>query len=380
DVYKRQELPMPGRRYPPAYLRYLKARLWNITQPGFWGTAIFLSAVGLVIKEHWTHPDLFNFGQNNQLTANKPAKSSLSAEDQAIAADIDNLPVLFYDFERGTVPSKASNSKDTQANNSKVLLDDVSKQQTAATEAYLNSLKKIDSASRAKLENPFVVQAENLLQLKDFSSESKFLGINSLAPLSAQINPVQTPTNVGMGLTDQINSTQSTVVVSPLQTALNQSTNQSLSIGNGITSTLSNTGLNGEAIAPVRNGIGDTQAIVTNLSQDLTNSIPNQSLASRSTNIPNQFPNISTNLSDTQATASFQSPTSAVAPITLAVPNHIQTPSQSIAIPSNSGESSSFGNSLASQQPGAITQYNYLPQQFPSPYTGAKQINGISYP
>ncbi|NWF61495.1 MAG: hypothetical protein HXY43_20155 [Fischerella sp.] len=367
---------MSDRRYPPAYLRYLKARLWNLAQPGFWGTAIFLSVVGLVIKEYWTHPDLFHFGQKKQVAAQKPANSSLSAEDQAIAADIDNLPVLFYDFDRGTLPSKVSNSKNTQANNSQAFLDNVSKQQTAATEAYLiNSLKQVNSAPISKLENPFVAQAENLLQLKDFQNESKFLGVNGLTPSSAQIDTAQSSTNVGMGLTNQIDSTQSTVVVSPLQTALNQSTNQSLSIGNGVTSiqtnplgrSPSNTGLNGDAIAPVTNGMGYTQPTVTNLAQNST-SIPNQNLAPHPANIPNQFPNISTNLSDTQAIPSVQSGTSAVAPIT-------QTPTQGAITPSNPGVNSNSGN------PSGLQQYNsFSPSQFPGPYTGGKQINGISYP
>lgn len=92
---------MPQRHYPPAYLRYLKARLWNLARPSFWGTAIVLSVVGLVIKEYWTNPDFLAKSQTNPVASpQQPVDSSLSAEDKAIAADIDNLPVLYNDARK----------------------------------------------------------------------------------------------------------------------------------------------------------------------------------------------------------------------------------------------------------------------------------------
>jgi hypothetical protein len=223
---------MSGRRNPPTYLRYLKVSLWNLARPSFWGTAIFLAVVGLAVKEYWKQPDLFNFKQVKQPEAKKPLSSSLSEEDKAIAADIDNLPVLFYEFAHGTLPSTAINVKqNTKVDNSNTILESLSKQKTTATDANSNSgLKLVNSASTLKLENPFVSQTENLLQFKDSQNNSQPMAS------SIQTDTMQISTNMRMLLTNSVNYNQNTAIVSPLQTALNQSTNQSLFLGNRTTS------------------------------------------------------------------------------------------------------------------------------------------------
>ncbi|MCP6758734.1 MAG: hypothetical protein NHB32_08185 [Fischerella sp. CENA71] len=365
---------MSGRRYPLTYLRFLKASLWNLARPSFWGTAIFLAVVGFVLEEYWQQPDLFNFKPvKQQAGAKNSVNSSLSQEDKAIAADIDNLPVLFYDFVHGTLPSTATNiQQNTKLDNTNNILESLSKQKTTATDANSNSgLKLVNPASTPKLENPFVSQTENLLQFKNSQNNNQFLGVNGLTTSSIQTDTTQTSTNVGMGFTNPINYKQNTAVVSPLQTALNQSTNQSLSLGNRTTlsqisqtnslllpnqNLASTTVFNGNAIAPVNN----------------TTNYPNQNSVSPAANIPNQYPNLST--------PSIQTPTSAVISITPTTSSNVtpyynQTPSQSVV---NSRNSS---NSFSLQQPTQVPQSNSSStSQFPGLYTGDRQINGISYP
>ncbi|MBD2562647.1 MULTISPECIES: hypothetical protein [Nostoc] len=225
---------MPNRHYPPAYLRYLKARLWNLGRPGFWGTAIFLSVVGLVTWEYWSNPDIFVYKQKSQVASQKPANSSLSEENKAIAADIDNLPVLFNDFEQATLSVTANTPKEnTEAEKSKNLLKDVINKQKSATDTKLNPGLGVNGDTSPSANNPFVVQTENLLRTGTVDSSSQFLGFNSLTAASEATGGKQTSSNLGIGLTNQTNKNQNSLSISPLQAALNQSTNQKLSSFNG---------------------------------------------------------------------------------------------------------------------------------------------------
>ncbi|KAB8318072.1 hypothetical protein SD81_022900 [Tolypothrix campylonemoides VB511288] len=237
---------MSRRHFPPAHLRYLKARLWNLSRPGFWGAAIFLSVVGLTIKEYWANPNFFTDWQKNQFAAKVPDNSSLSEEDRAIAADIDNLPVLFNtdsDKENSPPARTTRNTQNTQAKNSRGgLLEALnSKNQTSATDDKSKaSVKEGDSAAALKLENPFVAQAENLLQLKNFQSGSNSQAVNALTPSFGQQDPVKNSFGLGTGLADTTRPNQNIASESALQTALNQSKNQNQPNLNGSTSTQKN--------------------------------------------------------------------------------------------------------------------------------------------
>ncbi|MGH8000846.1 MAG: hypothetical protein ACREPR_15815, partial [Brasilonema sp.] len=245
-------LPM-SRHHPPAYLRYLKARLWNLTRPSIWGTAIFLSVVGLVIKEYWTHPDFFTHWQRNQV-AEKPANSSLSEEDRAITADIDDLPVPYNtDPNQANPPAVKSLAprQNTQAKNSKSLLDALnSKGQTSTSDSKLKvTMKEGDSTPVIKLENPFLTQAENLLQLKNFQSGSNSQGVNALTASLAQQNSAQNSFGLGTALANQTSSNQNNVSENALQTALHQLNNQN-----------QRTGFNRDTTNSLNVGTGSTQS------------------------------------------------------------------------------------------------------------------------
>lgn len=209
---------MPQRHYPPAYLRYFKARLWNLARPAFWGTAIFLSVVGLVIKEYWVQPDLTN-RQENQVDAKKPANSSLTPEDKAIAADIDNLPLLVNDSVPANLPT-VKNPNQNQANKNKTLLERLNSQNQASASNNKSNPedKSSNSASTNKIENPFLAQAETLLKFSNLQDASQ--------PTSSQSGAGQTSLGLGIGLINETGVRQNPVQESPLQTALNKSTSQ----------------------------------------------------------------------------------------------------------------------------------------------------------
>jgi hypothetical protein len=381
---------MPNRHYPPAYLRYLKARLWNLGRPGFWGTAIVLSVVGLGTWEYWANPDVFTRKQNNQVTSQKPADSSLSAEDRAIAADIDNLPVLFNDFNQATLPVTANTPKEkTTEKNSNSLLDDVIKKQKAATDdAKSNSgLGVVNNAPPPNLTNPFVVQAENLLRGGTVNSKNQFLDANSLTATSEQTGALQNSSSFGIGFNNQTKNNQNPVSVSPLQAELNRTTNQNLSNSNGITPTQTNTlgqlpdrgatltpplnSLPNQTLVPI-NGAGYTQP-GTNLQQNpysnfngsqpqsFPNSVPATPVTPPVTSVaPNNIAPYSTQI-PVQAAPNNIAPYSTQIP-SQAVPNNIapystQIPNQNVVNPTTPGGYSNYGNSNL-QQPSQLPQSN----------------------
>ncbi len=425
---------MSPRRYPPAYLRYLKARLWNLGRPAFWGTAIFLSVVGLVIREYWANPDFLSQWQNNnQVAAQKATDSSLSSEDRAIAADIDNLPVLISDSERAIFPARLGTNKEkSQANKSKGLLDDLnSKQQQAVDNAKSNPVGIPDSVPALKVTNPFVVQAENLLQAGTANSSSQLFGVNSSAASSEQPGVAATSSLLGTRSANQTNKSQNPAPISALQAALSELTSQKPSSLNGATSTQTNTigqtlpsnslpnqispntGLNTNGNAPISPATGYTQPTVTNQplnsynnfsgTQPLGTSYTQPTVTNQPQNsytnfsgtqplgtsynqptVTNQPQNPYGNLNNVQPLPSVGTPTSAVSPGTYAAPtnigpNSVQTLNQGIVQPSNQVGYGN-GNVNPSLAPTQSPQSNLaVPPLTPGQYGGVK-INGYTYP
>ncbi|MEH2237511.1 hypothetical protein [Nostoc sp.] len=374
---------MPNRHYPPAYLRYLKARLWNLGRPGFWGTAIFLSILGLVTWEYWSNPDIFVYKQKNQVTSQKPADSSLSEENRAIAADIDNLPVLFNDFEQATLSLTANTPKEnTKGKKSKDLLEDGINKQKSASDTKLNPDLGVNGDTSPAVKNPFVVQTENLLRTGTADSNNPFLGLKTLNAASEPTAGEQTSSSLGIGFTNQTNKNQNSLSISPLQAALNQSTNQKLSSFNGTatqTNALGRVSDPGATLIPPINslpsqnlpstglnaGTGYTST-GTNLPQNpytnLTNGqvLPNNGLTtgtgypSTGTNLPQNPYN---NLNSGQVLPNVAPVTS---PVTSAAPSNIapyssQSPSQGVVTPTNPVGYGNYGL----QQPTQPPQSNY---------------------
>ncbi len=85
----------------PTSVRYLIARLRHWTQPAVLAPLAVLSAGGLFIWEVSVNPERLSIDGKEVAASNNPASlSGLSAEDSAIAAEIDSLPVLVNQFNR----------------------------------------------------------------------------------------------------------------------------------------------------------------------------------------------------------------------------------------------------------------------------------------
>ncbi|MEH1822207.1 MAG: hypothetical protein V7L31_24545 [Nostoc sp.] len=376
---------MPNRHYPPAYLRYLRARLWNLGRPGFWITAIVLSIVGLVTWEYWSNPDIFVYKQQkNEVTSQEPVDSSLSEENKAIAADIDNLPVLFNDFEEAALSLTANTPKEKAKDKSKGFLEDVIKKQNSAGDTKVNPALGVNGDTSPGVKNPFVVQTENLLRTETADSGNQFLGLKTLNGASEPTGGEQTSSKLDVGLTNQTNKNQNSLSINPLQAALNQSTNQKLSSFNGTTPTQTNT-LNrvsdpATTLMPPINSLPNQNSLPsigltpgtnytstgTNLPQspytNLNNGqlVPNNGL-STGTNLP-QSPY--TNLNNGQLVpnvAPVTPPVTSIAPSNIA-PYSGQSPSQSVVTPTNSF---GYGNNGLQQptQPAQSNYGNYVQQQ-----------------
>jgi hypothetical protein len=118
---------MREHNYPPAYFRYLKARLSNFLRPSFWGTGFFLVALGLAFRGYWLNPGIFTVQPNQEPNKEAVEKETtdLSEEDKVIAADIDNMPTLFSDFSQSTLSTTTINAENkTEKNNSPIFVKD----------------------------------------------------------------------------------------------------------------------------------------------------------------------------------------------------------------------------------------------------------------
>jgi hypothetical protein len=226
---------MKSRRYPPAYFRYFKARLWNLTRPCIWGTAIFLSVVGLAIKEYWANPAVFTNRQSKPVATQQEPNPTLSPEDRANVADIDNLPVLVYDSKLGLPPAlEAAESTAKLNQQAKTPLEEALSKQQTASDTKLNVAD--NSVPSPKFNNPFLTQAENLLQLGNIQRNNRFVGLNAFKPSSDRSSDGDLSSGLQIGLTKK-NNTDKAVPVNPLEAAFNaSSTSQDLPKLNGSSS------------------------------------------------------------------------------------------------------------------------------------------------
>lgn len=360
---------MPHRHYRPAYLRYLKARLWNLGRPSFWGTAIFLSVVGLVTWEYWKNPDIFVYKPKNQVASQKPPDSSLSEENRAIAADIDNLPVLFNDFEQATLPVTTNTPKEnTEGKKSKSLLEDVIKNQKSASDTKLNpGLGIVNNDTSPAVKNPFVVQTENLLRTGTVDSNSPFLSFKSLTAASEPTGVEQTSSSLGIGFTNQSNKNQNSVSISPLQAALDQSTNQKLSSFNGTatqTNTLGRISDPGVTLIPSINSLPSQNSLPT------TGLSAGTGYRSTGTNLPQNPYNNLNNGQVVPNVAPVTPPVTSTAPSNIS-PYFSQSPSQGVVTPTNPVGYGNYGL----QQPTQVPQSNYGNYGLQQP-TQVPQSNG----
>lgn len=215
----------------PPYLRYLKSQLLNLKRPSVWGTAIFLCFVGVIFREFLENPTnifAFNQQQDKPLVNQQPANSGLTEDERASFADIDNLPVFLNDYQQGTLsilptisPVKNQNQK---GNN---FLEEAIKKQNAANEAKSKANLALSKNSPINnLKNPFVLQAETLLQPDVSLGNGQFLGYRSLNSSLNQPTESISSSSFGVGLTNRNRQVQDNGLISPLAPVLNQLNNQ----------------------------------------------------------------------------------------------------------------------------------------------------------
>ena len=102
---------MPNFKGLPTSVRYLVARLRHWAQPTVWAPLTVLCAGGLFIWEVTLHPERLSIDGEEVATSNNPASlPGLSAEDTAIAAEIDSSPALVNQFNRSNSEQDFLNS------------------------------------------------------------------------------------------------------------------------------------------------------------------------------------------------------------------------------------------------------------------------------
>ncbi|WP_066425945.1 hypothetical protein [Anabaena sp. 4-3] len=269
---------MSNRRYPPANLRYLKARLLNLGRPSFWGTAIFLCVLGLLIQQYWSNPDIFT-QQRNQVTESDAIGSELSDEDRAIAADIDNLPLLLDSSQSLNLPVTTNNSQDNNSNNQ---LASVSKKPQSARTKPSNSVSQSIYTITTPQNNIFVTQAENLLRF-GATDNHQLLGLQSFNPASQATNNPVNAAGVAPELQTLSNISQNSSSINPSATVFSQPTSSLNYTSSSVTNSISNSAVGGVL-----------QTAPLNISP-MQSFSPSTVINSRPADIPQNTPNLSPN-------------------------------------------------------------------------------------
>ncbi|BAZ00280.1 hypothetical protein NIES37_42690 [Tolypothrix tenuis PCC 7101] len=388
---------MQNRNYPPAYLRYLKARLRNLSRPSFWGTGVFLVVFGIGMWQYLSNPNVLAGKSQSEVASPTGSDSTLSTEDRAMVADIDNFPVLIKDYEQAILAATLSlpPEKSPDQNSPSLFEDVISKQSSTTNEAKSNPvLPTVNDTSAPKNNNPFVVQTENLLQMKSGYGGSHLLNAKSVTAPLEETASVTTPLNQGMALVNQSEKNQNPATISPLQTAINQAPTQNLSGYNNTASsstnlmgtasysnfTSTNQNLSGATnptsmmgtssnnnVTPVTSNIY-SQPLPANNNLN-TGTVYSQPIA---TNLPQ---NSYTNFNNSQTLTNGIQTTSVTPSVTSTTTTNISpysTPSQ-IPNVANNSTPSVYGNYGVQQ-----SQIS-LPRPTPGPYGGV-QINGYRYP
>lgn len=348
---------MTNNRYPPAYLRYLKARLMNLARPGFWGTAIFLSVVGLLIHEYWANPDIFGASSNTQ-NESDALSDSLTDEERAIAADIDNLPLLFGRNQESSLSLPTNNSSENKNKNS--LLESLNKQ---SADKKSNPVAPItNSLSTPQNSNLFVSQTENILRF-GASDNNQLLGLKLFNPLNEATTISGNSTQPATGLTNQPNQNQNSNLNSTSPTNSTQIDNQT------------NSGDNSANVSVTNSINGSYYQRLVQTAPTIT--APNQTISPITNNYlqQNNFNNNQRFLPNTGITST----TNYLQPSTVNPPSSLYNTQP---FPSNAGLNTSANYVQPTIQPGIVNNFNnsqVTPNQVPttsSVITGTSPIIG----
>ena len=212
-------------------VRYLIARLRHWTQPAVWAPLAVLCAGGVFIREVSVNPERLSIdGKEEAASNNSGSLPGLSAEDSAIAAEIDSLPVLVNQLNGST--SSGLNLLNSSVVKSKGLFEEISDRGAGIPQP--SSAPKRVASSRflplPNLANPAVGTANNNPQnsslpssdatsaLSLFGSGGLMSGIKTMEPESggrgtATLSQASSAANSGK-------QNENSLPLSPLQAAM----------------------------------------------------------------------------------------------------------------------------------------------------------------
>jgi len=214
-------------------VRYLIARLRHWTQPAVWAPLAVLCAGGVFIWEVSVNPERLRIdGEEEAASNNSGSLPGLSAEDSAIAAEIDSLPVLVNQLNGST--SSGLNLLNSSVVKSQGLFEEISDRGAGIPQP--SSAPKRVASSRflplPNLANPAVGTANNNPQnsslpssdatsaLSLFGSGGLMSGIKTIEPESgdrstATLSDALSGANSGK-------QNENSLPLSPLQAAMKQ--------------------------------------------------------------------------------------------------------------------------------------------------------------
>lgn len=344
----------------PSSRRYLKAQLRPLANPVFWASASLFGLSLVALVSLFTEPNKTLSGGDRNAVVNLDNNESLTPEERARAAEIDDLSVLLKDLDkRGTIDSVSGRLNEQQA----------AKLETPkAIENIDNSIKP--AASIAASQSEF--QQLPLLDLNpqqpvnnltgQASSNSGFVGFDPRS--SGQVGGI---------------STTSTTAITPLAAALDR--NNVLS--EGINSNSSNNDLSNQSEAgniSSNNAAASTTGSPTPLSNEISNrdtTYPSPNLATPNLSTPNYGSpqSLTPQNSSDNAYSQILNPNLVIptAPVSPALPNLAPIAPVAPAIPS-SNTNLVPGLPRSTVNGGAIAPFESSPQS-QSPTFGAPTAN-----
>jgi hypothetical protein len=148
------------KRFPKS-VRYLIARLRYWMQPAVWTPLAILCAGGVFIWEVSVHPERLSIDGEDVTNSNNPTLiAGLSAEDTAIAAEIDSVPMLVNKFNRSNSefgllsPPVSKGLFDEIHDRGSAISQPSSASNQAAINTFLSVPKLANSAGSAANNNP----------------------------------------------------------------------------------------------------------------------------------------------------------------------------------------------------------------------------------
>jgi hypothetical protein len=213
----------------PTSIRYLIARLRHWMQPTVWAPLAVLCAGGVFIWEVSVHPERLSIDEEDVPASNSPAATGLSADDSAIAAEIDSVPALVKQLNHSNSEFGLLNSSVVK---DKGLFDEIrdrsleipkppSAPKPPTSRAFLPLPSLANPAVGVDNNNPpnSSSQSSNATAALSSSSESGLIsGMRTPAPESGDTATATLPAPTGAGNLGK--QTANPMPLSPLQVAM----------------------------------------------------------------------------------------------------------------------------------------------------------------